>query len=182
MTEWSLWQSVWGWNTVDNLLLIPSIPFNSLISPAINWGPLSEMILSGSLCNFHTLSLNNRTNPSADVFSIVGIKCTILVNLLTTTKIGLYPWAKCSFVIKSADICIQGFSRIELGISLPAGGSVRFLFCWQASHPSTYLFTSLVTPGHQKFQVTNSTVFHCPPWSPTGVSWCSLIISVLSLL
>ena len=29
---------------------------------------------------------------------------------------------------------------------MPAGCSVRFLFCWQASHPFTYCFTSLVTP------------------------------------
>ena len=39
-----------------------------------------------------------------------------------------------------------------------------------------------MTPSHQKLQVTNSTVFHCPPCSPTGVSWCSQIISTLSLL
>jgi len=84
-------------------------------------------------------------------------------------------------VMKSADICVQGFSGIELGINLPAGCSVRFLFCWQASHPSTYRFTSLVIPSHQKLRVTNSTVFHCPPCPLTGVSWCNQIIFALSL-
>ena len=87
------------------------------------------MILSGSLYNFYTLSLNNCANPSADVFSVVGMKYTILVNLSAITKIELYLWAKDSFVIKSANMCVQGFSGIELGISLPASGFVWFLFC-----------------------------------------------------
>jgi len=36
--------------------------------------------------------------------------------------------------------------------------------------------------GHQKFLVTNSTIFYCPPCPSTGVSWCSLIISALNML
>ena len=71
------------------------------------------MILLGNLYSFHTLSLNNCANPSAEVFFIVGIKYTIFVNLLTTTKIESYPWAKGNLVIKFAEICIQGFSGIE---------------------------------------------------------------------
>ena len=59
--------------------------------PATNCGPLSEMILSGSLCNFQMLSLNNCANPSALILSVVGIKCVIFVNLSTTTKIESYP-------------------------------------------------------------------------------------------
>ena len=145
-------------------------PFSSLINPAANWGPLSEIMLSGNPCSFHTLSLNNLANPSADVFSVVGIKWTILVSQSTTTKILSYPCTKGNLVIKSTDICVHGFSGIEFGISFPAGCSVRFLLCWQASHPSTYRFTSLVIPGHQKFRVTNSTIFYCPPCPPTGMS------------
>ena len=128
------------------------------------------MMLSGRPCNFHTLSLNNLANPSADVFSVVSMKWTILVSRSTTTKILSYPCARGNLAIKSANICVQGFSGIEFSISFPASCSVRFLFCWQASHPSTYLFISLVTPGHQKFLVTSSTVFHCPPCPPIGVS------------
>jgi len=116
----------------------------------MNCGPLSDMILLGRPCNFHTLSLNNLTSPSANIFSVVEIKWTIFVSQFTTTKMALYPWAKGSLVIKSTDICIHGFSGIELGISLPADCSVQFLFLWQESHPSTYHFTSFVTPGHQK--------------------------------
>ena len=127
------------------------------------------MILSGNSYNFHILFLNNHANPFANVLSIVGIKCTIFIDLSTTTKIELYPWAKGSLVIKSANICVQGFSRIEFGISFPAGCSVQFLFFWQTLHPSTYHFTSFVISGHQKFLVTNSTVFHYPLWPPTSI-------------
>jgi len=126
----SICPSVWGWNTVNNLLSIPNILFNSCIIPATNWGLWSEMILSGNPCNFYTLSLNNYANPSAEVFSVVEIKCTIFVNLSTTTQIESYPWAKGNLVIKSAKICVQGFSGIELDINFPAGCSVQFLFCW----------------------------------------------------
>jgi len=45
--------------------------------PATNCGPLSEIMLSGSLCNFQILSLNNCVNPSALIFSVVGMKCAI---------------------------------------------------------------------------------------------------------
>ena len=58
----------------------------------------------------------------------IGIKWTIFVNLSTTTKIESYLCVIGSLVIKSADIYVQGFSDIELGINLPAGCSVWFLF------------------------------------------------------
>jgi len=66
------------------------------------------------------LSLNNLASPSADVLFVVGIKWTIFVNLSTTTKIKSYSCANGSLVMKSANICIQGFLDIELGINLPA--------------------------------------------------------------
>jgi len=61
----------------DNLLLIPNILLNSRISSTTNCSPLSDMILSGRLCNFHTLSLNSLAKPFANVFSIVGMKWTV---------------------------------------------------------------------------------------------------------
>ena len=85
-------------------------------------------MLSGSPYSFHTLSLNNLASPSANVFSVVGMKWTIFVNQSTTTKIELYSCAIGSLVIKSADIYIQDFSGIELGINFPTGYSVQFLF------------------------------------------------------
>ena len=67
------------------------------------------------------LSLNNLASPSTDVLFVVGIKWTIFVNLSTTTKIKSYSCANGSLVIKSANIYVQGFSGIELGIDLPTG-------------------------------------------------------------
>jgi len=159
---------------------MPNNPFNSFIKPTANCGPLSDIMLSGSPCNRHTLSLNNFASPSAVVFSIVGTKCAIFVNQSTTTKILSYPWASGNLVIKSADICVYAFSGIKFGINFPAGCSVWFLLRWQVSCSSTYHFTSLVTSGHQKFLVTNSVIFYCPLCPPTGVSWCNLITSTLS--
>ena len=76
---------------VNILLSIPNILFNSFINPAVNWGPLSNIILLGRLYSFHTLSLNNFTNPFTDVLSVVGIKYTIFVSWSTITRIELYP-------------------------------------------------------------------------------------------
>ena len=45
---------------------------------------------------------------------------------------------------------------------------MQFLFLWQESHSSTYLFTFFIIPGHQKFLVTSSTVFYCPSYPSTG--------------
>jgi len=71
----------------------------------VNCGPLSKIMLFGNPCSFHMLSLNNLANPSANVFSIVGMKCTILVNLSTTTKIESYPCANSNLVMKSTNMC-----------------------------------------------------------------------------
>ena len=79
-------------------------------------------------------------------------------------------------------MCVQGFSRIKLGINLPASCFIQFLFLWQKLYSSTYFFTSFVIPDHQKFLVTSSTVFYCPSCPSTGVSWYSLIISILNTL
>ena len=127
------------------------------------------MILLDSLCNFYTLSLNNLASFSADVFSIVGIKYTIFVNLSTTTKIELYPCASSNLMMKSAEIYTQGFSRIEFGINFSTSCSVYFLLHWQASYPFIYYFTSFVTSDYQKFLVTNSTIFYYLLCPSTGV-------------
>ena len=50
------------------------------------------------------LSLNSLASPFADIFSVVGKKWTIFVNLSTTTKIELYPYTNGSFVMKFANI------------------------------------------------------------------------------
>ena len=98
--------------------------FSSFIIPAVNCGPLSEIMLSGRPCSFQTLSLNNHANPSALVLSVVGMKCSIFVNLSTTTRMASYPCAKGNFVMKSALMCDQVFSGIEFGINFPASDCV----------------------------------------------------------
>jgi len=70
------------------------------------------------------LSQNNLVTPSAKVFSIIGMKYTIFVILSYTTNILSYSYASSSFVIKSADMCVQGFSSTAFGINFPAGASV----------------------------------------------------------
>ena len=67
-----------------------------------------------------------------------------------------------------------------MGINLPTGTYVQFLFLWHTLYSSIYHFISLLTLNYQKFQVTNSIVFYCPPYPPTGVSWYSLITSILN--
>ena len=136
----------------------------------MNCSFLSEIILSDSLYNLYTLSLNSLASPSANIFSIVEIKWTIFVNLFTTTKIELYFWANSNLVIKSAEICVQGLFGIELGINLSTGYFVWFLFLWQKSYSSIYCFISLVTSSYQIFLVTSSTVFHYPPCPSTSES------------
>jgi len=140
------------------------------------------MILLGNPCNFHTLSLNNLASSSADVFSVVEIKYTIFINLSTTTKIELYPYTSGNLVMKFTEIWAQDLYGIKFGINFPAGCSVQFLLYWHIKLFSIYCFTSFMTPGHQKFLVTNSTVFYCPLCPPTSISWYNQIISALSFL
>ena len=97
----SIYLSVWGWNNIDSFISIPNMLFNSFVISATNCSLLSDTILSGNLCNFHTLSLNNCTNPFADVLSVVATEYIILDNLLQTTRIASFPATNGNFVIKS---------------------------------------------------------------------------------
>jgi len=69
-------------------------------------------------------SQNSLASLSTDVFSVVAMKCAILLKQSHTTKIALYLWANGSLVMKSAEIWLHGFSGITLGISFPAGTSL----------------------------------------------------------
>ena len=122
----SICPSVWGWNDVDSFVLISNMLFNSFIIFAEKCGPLSETILSSSLYNFHMLSLNNLSSPSANVPSVVATKCIILDNLLQTTRIVFFPATNGNFVIKSTVRCVYGFFRTSLNFNFPIGTSVLF--------------------------------------------------------
>ena len=97
----SVFPSVWKWNTVDSLILIPNILFSSFVNFAMNWGPLSDTTLSSSLYNFYMLSLNNLTKPSTNIPSVVTTKYVILDNLSQTIRIMSFPATTSNFMMKS---------------------------------------------------------------------------------
>ena len=141
--------SVCGWKAINSFISIPNILFNSFVNSAANYGSLSSTTLSGNLCNFHTLFLNNLANPFTNVPSVVATKYIILNNLLQTTSITSFPATNSNFVIKSTIRWVQGFSVILLKFNFPTRASVWFFIFWHISHSSTYCLTSLITSGHQ---------------------------------
>ena len=118
--------SVWGWNNIDSFISIPNILFNSFIISTINYGSLSDTILSSNSCNFQILTLNNHTNSSADIPSIVAIKYIILDNLSQIIRITSFSATNNNFVMKSTIRCIHGFSRISLNFNFSASPSILF--------------------------------------------------------
>ena len=118
--------SVWEWNNVDSFVLIPNILFNFFAISTAHYSSLSDTILSGNPYNFHMLFLNNLTNSSADIPSIVVTKYVILNNLLQTTRITSFPATNSNFVIKSTVRYIYGFSGISLNFNFSVSISVLF--------------------------------------------------------
>ena len=128
---------------------MPNIPFSSLVNSAANWSPLSDTTLSDNPCSLYTLSLKSLTSPSAVVSSVITIKYAIFDNLLQITKMASFSATIGSLVMKSTKIYVYNFSRTSPNFNFPATSSVLFFICWHKSHSSTYLPTSLVTPGYQ---------------------------------
>jgi len=89
---------------------------------------LSNIILSGNLYNFHILSQNNLTNPSADVSSVVTTKYIILDSLLQTTKIVFFPATNGNFVMKFTVKCVYSFSGTSLSLNFPTCISVLLFY------------------------------------------------------
>ena len=118
--------SVWEWNNVDSFVLIPNILFNFFAISTAHYSSLSDTILSGNPYNFHMLFLNNLTNSSADIPSIVVTKYVILNNLLQTTRITSFPATNSNFVIKSTDICCYIFSNTIFSLNFPTGIFILF--------------------------------------------------------
>ena len=122
--------------------------FNSFVISIVYCSSLSNTILSGNPCNFYILFLNSLTNLSADISSIIAIKCIILNNLLQTTRIVSFPATIGNFVIKSTIKYIHSFFRISLNFSFSTNAFILFFILWHILQPSIYLSTSLVTPNH----------------------------------
>ena len=96
-------------NAIDNFISIPNILFNSLDISVANYSFLSNIILSGNLCNFYTLSLNNYTTISTNISSIFATKCVILDNLSQTTRITFCPATNSNLVMKFTIKCVHSF-------------------------------------------------------------------------
>ena len=67
------------------------------------------MTLLDNLYNFHTWLMNSLANTFTEVFSKVGTKCVILVNLFTTINTVLYLFFYSNFVMKSTIIYAYSF-------------------------------------------------------------------------
>ena len=145
----SVFLFVCGWKNVDNLVLIPNIQFNSLVSSVANYSPLSNITPSGNLYNFYTLFINNCTSPSTNVPSVVVTKFVILNNLSQTTRIASFPATNNNLVMKSTIKYVYGLSGTLFTISFFASISVQFFILWYISYPFTYFPTFFVTPSHQ---------------------------------
>ena len=114
------------WNTIDSLISIPNILFNSFVNSTAICSPLSLITLSGNPCNFHTLSLNSLTKPSTNVPSVITTKCAIFDNLSYTTSIASFSATNGNFVIKSIIKCVYVFSGTSFAINFPTGASILF--------------------------------------------------------
>ena len=145
----SIWPSVWGWNTVENFVSISNIWFNSFVRSTANYSLLSDTTLSGNLCSFHILFLNNCANSSTNIPLVVATKYVILNSLLQTTRTASFPATNSNFIMKSTIRCVYSFSRILLNFNFPVNPSILFFILWHISQPSTYFSTSLVTFSHQ---------------------------------
>ena len=122
----SIYLFICGWKAIHSFVFISNISFNSFINSTANYGPLFEITLSGNLCNFYILFLNNFVKPSTIIFSVIIIKCNIFKNLLYTTKIKSWFLDTSNFIIKFTDICCYSFSSIVFGLSFSTSISILF--------------------------------------------------------
>ena len=145
---YSVCPSVCKWNTIDNFVSILNILFNSFVISTANYGLWSNTMLSGNLYNSYMLSLNNLTNSSTNISSIVTTKCVILDNILQTTRIAFFLATNGNFGMKSTIRYVYSFSRTSLSFNFPVRASILFFIFWHISHSSIYLFISLITTGY----------------------------------
>ena len=140
-----VYPSLCEWKDVDNFFLTPNILFNFLVNSTANCGFLSDITLSGNLCNFHILSLNNLAKSSTNIPSVAATKCAILDNLLQTTKITSIPTTNSNLVIKSTIECIYSFLGILFAISFPTSTSIFSSTCHIYLHIFSYSSSLLAT-------------------------------------
>ena len=107
---------------MESVDLISRIPKNSLKALAANWGPRSEIILSGIPNLLKTLSTKSCAVCSAVTVLLQGIKITPFVCLWSTTdRIESNPFETGRSVMKSAAICAKGRKDFAPSIAIRAG-------------------------------------------------------------
>ena len=125
------------------MVLIPNILFSSLVISTANCGPLSNITLSSNPYSFYTLFLNNLTNPSTDVSSVIATNCVILDNLSQTTRIVFFLATNSNFIIKSTIRYVYSFFSISLNFtSLLVPPSYSSSFDTYYNHPHTSIHPS----------------------------------------
>jgi len=138
--------------------------FSSFVISTTNCGLLSDIILSGNLYSFYILFLNNLTNPSAKVSSVMATKCAIFDNLSHTTRIVSFSVTSSSLVIKSIIKYVHDFSRILFAINFSVSTSILFFILWYRLQPSIYIPTCYSTLGLEHFSFSfldNEEVHDC---------------------
>jgi hypothetical protein len=98
---------------------IPSREYKFFRNIELNWGPLSEIVVTGNPCLVKMWFTNNRAVVGASGLPWHGMKCAILVNLSATFKILSYPLLSGNLTIRSYDILCHGPCGISNGISGP---------------------------------------------------------------
>ena len=143
---------------------MPSMLFSFFVISTANCGPLSDIILACNSYSFYILSLNNLTNPSAKVSSVMATKCTIFDNLSHTTRFVSFSVTSSSLVIKSIIKYVHDFSRISFAINFPTGTSILFFILWHRSQLSIYIPTCYSTLRLEHFSfyfLDNKEVHDC---------------------
>src|ERR1700720_1689340 len=82
----SVMPSICGWNTVDINSLVPNNRWVSNQNLEVNFESLSDTIEWGNPCKWTTSLTYNDASLEAIVVVLIGIRCTIKVNLQMTTQ------------------------------------------------------------------------------------------------
>jgi len=108
-----------------------------------------------------------------------GMKCAILLNLSTTTKIEFIPlWVLGSSRTKSKVISTKGVDGMGKGVHSPWGITLD-LACKKATHLVQYLWTSFFIWGRKNFSLRKTRVLLIPKCPISPPSWLSLTSNFL---
>ena len=125
---------------MDSADLTPSSFRSSRKALDANWGPLSEIILSGSPKRLYRFSNNNLAVCSEVIVLLHGTRIIPFESpWSTTTRIESYPSACGRSVIKSIEQFANSLVDVAPSVGIYAGfdGVRSILNCWQIPHPCT---------------------------------------------